>query len=217
MKKLIFSVVFLLSSLSLYSQEYKPGDHELFLMPTAYTMPQGTSYITNYELFLLNYSYAITSSTHIGIFSMFPITDRFINTITLGVKQHYFNYKSIQMAAYASFTPENGGYSLGNTISIGRPENGFNISLAYVDFEDGPDSEMVYMLGYRYDTSENISLIMEYTNAKSSMDNNFRGLLSAGIRIRSTNMSIELAGMRPLESTGDLLLWPLLKGTYYFR
>ena len=42
-------------------------------------------------------------------------------------------------------------------------------------------------------------------------------MISIGLRIRSTNMSWEIAGMRPLNYTGELLFIPLLKVGYYFN
>jgi hypothetical protein len=84
----------------LNAQDYKVGDHELLIMPTAYTMEAGDSYLTNYELFFLNYTYAVTSSTHLGIFTLFPITSEFLKTITFGLKQKYIDGDFINAALW---------------------------------------------------------------------------------------------------------------------
>ncbi len=53
-------ILFFLFSVPLVSfpqtSGFGAGDHELMLQPTAYTMPAGTSYLTDYELFFLNYT-----------------------------------------------------------------------------------------------------------------------------------------------------------------
>lgn len=210
-------IIFCIPALLHAQNEYRSGDHELLLMPTAYTMPAGQSYFSSYELFFLNYTAAITGSTHIGLFSIFPITTKFYETCTLGIKQNYFKGESFQAAAYATLTPKNTIYIVGNVVSMGRRNNGFHLSLAYAGAKGESSKAWIYMVGYRIDPSERSSLICEYTNfGNSSGSSNFNGLLTFGLRMRSTSISWEIAALRPLESTGNLLFLPLLKATYYF-
>ena len=61
MKRILIFVVILLLTNGLFGREYKVGDHELCIMPTAYTMPAGNSYFTDYELFFLNFTFAPTN------------------------------------------------------------------------------------------------------------------------------------------------------------
>jgi len=68
MKKIIFFAVILLLTNGLFGREYQVGDHELFAMPTAYTMPAGNTYFTDYELVFLNFTFAPTNRTHAGFF-----------------------------------------------------------------------------------------------------------------------------------------------------
>lgn len=218
MKTTIFFFILLGFIANIPAQEFKPGDHELMLMPTAYTMPAGNSYFTDYEVVLLNYCYAPGSSTHLGIFTLFPITTDFLESVTLGIKQNVFRSENFSTSFYSSYTPKSGIFSFGNVISIGKPSKSVHASLAYFKGENSNDEQWVIMLGGRIDPSENVSLIAEYTNIKnSSWSNDFNGLVTFGVRLRSTNMSWELCGMRPLEDAGDLIMIPLLKATYYFQ
>lgn len=215
----LFILLFLLLSLisNIYSQDYLPGDNELLLMPTAYTMPVKNSYFSNYEIFLLNYSYAITSTTHLGVFSLFPVTTRFYETLSFGIKQKFLTYESLQSAFYGTYTPKSSSFSIGNVLSIGKPSKSLHASIAYIKYTEESDADLIYMLGVRLDASEKVSFLIEYENANSGIKNEFSGLISIGVRIRSTNMSWEIAGIRPLASTGDLLFIPLLKVGYYFN
>jgi len=214
--KFIVAAVMLLS-LRLYSQDYFPGDNELLLMPTAYTMPQRNSYFSDYELMLLNYSYAVTSSTHLSVFSFFPVTTQFYESITFGFKQKIITYKSLQSALYGTFTPKGSIFSVGDVVSIGEVHHSVHGSLAYMKLVEDAKPFWIFMLGYRIDPSEKSSIMLEYELVTSSYESGSAGMITIGFRIRSANMSWELAGMRPLQYSGDLLFMPLLKAGYYFN
>ena len=207
----------LFMAVNIPAQNFLPADHELLLMPTAYTMPEKNSYFSDYELMLLNYSYAVTSSTHLSAFSIFPITTQFYESFSVGFKQKLFTYNSIQTAMYGTYTPKGSTFSIGQVLSVGVPNKSFHCSLAYVKFVEAGKPLWIVMAGLRMDTSENTSLLFEYENATAAYEEGMSGIISVGLRIRSTNMSWEIAGMRPLEDTGDLLFIPLLKVGYYFN
>lgn len=86
MKNTLFLTLIFISSLFPQFSHYQAGDHELAIIPTAYTMEKGQSYITDYELWFLNYSYAISNQTHISAFSLFPISSDFIESVSIGLK-----------------------------------------------------------------------------------------------------------------------------------
>ena len=209
---IIFSALLLTG---LYAQEYQPGDHELLIMPTAYTMEKGQSYFSDYELVFLNYSYAVSSGTHLAVFTLFPVTADFLETLTFGAKQKYINGEDVKAAVWVTFTPKVSGLTIGSVFSFGKPSNGFHLGIGTASsFEEKTEEwPLVIMAGYRVDISGTLSLLAEYTNAKAAIDEGFNGLLSIGLRFRGETMSWELGGIRPLETTGDLLFLPLLKAT----
>ncbi len=208
--------LFIILPIFIYPQKYLPGDNELLLMPTAYTMPVTNSYFSDYEVFLLNYSYAVSPTTHLSVFSLFPMTTQVYEIFTLGIKQHIITYESVESAIYGAYTPKSSSYAIGDVVSIGKPNKSFHFSLAYVKYSDESDADWIYMLGFKIDPSEKTALLIEYENANSLIHKDFYGLLNFGIRIRSTNMSWEIAGVRPIGSTGNLLFFPFIKVGYYF-
>ncbi len=214
-KKILLLIVLLTTSL--YPQKYLASDNELLLMPTAYTMPTDNSYFSDYELLLLNYSYAVTPTTHISVFSLFPITPLFYETLTLGFKQKIISFEQVQTSLFGSYTPQSTSYSIGDVISLGQPSKSFHLSLAYIKYSEESDADWIYMFGFRIDPSEKTSLLIEYENTNSLIHKDYNGLISIGIRIRSTNMSWDLAGLRPLHDTGNLIFMPLIKVGYYFH
>jgi hypothetical protein len=209
----------LMVPLVIWAQEYRVGDHELIFMPTAYTMEKGSSYFSDYELFFLNFTYAPTSTTHVGLFTLFPVTSEFLETTTLGLKQNLMRGPSVADAVWATYTPKGAGFTIGNVVSIGKASNGLHLGISEVTDlnEEDADWFTVYLVGYRYDLSRKTSLLLEYMNAQVLMDEvDFNGLISIGFRFHSESLSWEIGGFRPLEETGDFFLFPIIKGTFMF-
>ena len=153
-------LLFLALTLAAPARAWQPGDHELLTMPTAWTMDQGSSYFTDYELFFLNYSYGVTPRTHVGVFTMFPIVSEFINTVSLGVKQNWLDGEKVDGALWGTYTPDGGMFTLGNVFSIGEPSKSLHVgACAVMGLNDSNNhTEWVGMVGYRGDLSEKGSL-----------------------------------------------------------
>ncbi len=195
-------------------ENYEVSDHDLLLMPTAYTMEKGDSYFSDYELFFLNYTFAPSNSTHISVFTLFPITSDFIETISFGMKQNFYRSENLQSAVWASYTPKASLLFAGNTVSFGKKSNSFHIGTGVVANFDIDDAwASLILLGYRHDFSKRTSFLLEYSTGGDKTDIEASGLVSIGFRFKYKYISWEIAGMRPLESSGDLLFLPLLKGT----
>jgi len=58
------------------------------------------------------------------------------------------------------------------------------------------------------------SFMVEYANYSTDVEANFGGFVSLGFRFRTHNVTWDLSGIRPLESTGGFLFFPLLKATF---
>lgn len=201
------------------ARRYQVGDHELLIMPTAYTMEKGQSYFSDYELFFINYAYAPTNTTHLSAFTLFPITSEFTETFTLGIKQKYLDLENFKAALWGSYTPKPDLVTIGTVFSIGSGPDGLHLAISTANSLDRDDEnadqwEWIYMVGYRADVSTKIALIAEYTNFSSAVEEDFNGLISLGVRFRGESNTWDLAGVRPLESTGDFILFPLLKATF---
>ena len=218
MKRVIIFVIILLSANGLFGREYKVGDHELCLMPTAYTMPAGSTYFTDYELFFLNFTFAPTNRTHVGLFTLFPITTDFLQTFSIGAKQNYFKKKNFESAAWLSYTPEIEGISIGNVVSIAGKEGvSLHLGIAAISGFDTNKWEYLYMAGGKLEKSEVTSIMVEYENSGSLIEDDFSGLMLIGFRFQGKRIAWDIAGFRPIsEDTGPLLFLPLLKATVYF-
>lgn len=220
----IVALFSILGCFNFYAQDwqYRTGDHELLAMPTAYTLPAGTGYFTDYEAFLLNFAYAPLNRTHIGLFTMFPVSSDFINTLTIGVKQNFFKSKIFQSAVYGTLTPKESMYILGAVFSLGKPTFGFHLAISYAGDYGGEKVEgsFLFSAGARYDFKENFAGIVEYHSPNNSsvieMLSEYSMIL-LGLRFHFEYTSWEIGGFRPTSFDNDIVLYPYLKGTYYFH
>jgi len=105
------------------SPEYRGGDHELLIAPTAYTMPKGYVYLTNYELFFLNAGFAATSRTHVSAFVLFPMVPEFLRTFFIGMKQNYWYSSTFASAIWGVYNFDLGILAVGNAFSIGTMQS----------------------------------------------------------------------------------------------
>ena len=217
MKRVIIFVIILLLANGLFGREYQVGDHELCLMPTAYTMPAGSTYFTDYELFFLNFTFAPTNRTHVGFFTLFPVTTDFLQTFSVGAKQNYYKTKNFESAAWFAFTPEIEGISIGNVVSLNKKKSSLHLGISAIKGFDAKKWEYLYMAGGMLDISERTALIAEYGTSNSLIEEEFSGLMLLGIRFKGERVAWDIAGVRPLsEDTGDLLFLPFIKATVYF-
>jgi hypothetical protein len=212
------TLALLLAAGSALAGEYRIGDHELLTMPTAWTMEQGQSYFTDYELVFLNYSYGVTDRTHLGLFSLFPITSEAFRSLTVGVKQNVLRGEQLQAALWSTWSPDFGGFTLGSVFSLGRPEHSLHLGASMVlGLEGGMDhEEFVFMVGGRHDLKPRLALLAEYYTSSSMLDDDYSGLVALGMRWRNEQLAVDFGGVRPLSDLGDLLFIPYLKATIQF-
>lgn len=196
---------------------YKVGDHELLMMPTAYTMPKGASYFTDYEILLLNYTHAITGRTHVGLFSLFPIIPQFVETFTFGLKQNYLRTNSLQLAAWIAYANRIEGVAFGNVMSINANRLRFHVNVGNGLTADSDGSLIMYNIGVEHRASDKLSFLAEYSNFSTLEETKTDGFLSAGFRLSWEKISWDLAGVKMLGvETGNLLYLPYSKVTFYF-
>lgn len=195
---------------------YRPGDHELLIMPTAYTMEKGKMYFSDYELFFLNYTAAVTPSTHIGIFTLFPIVGEFIETVSLGAKQRWLNYEKVKSAVWATYMIKEAEYMFGNVFSVGSPRKGFH--LGFAGSSASSKTRFIYLFGGNIDVGKSGSLMLEFSNFNHLSNGDFLGFVTFGFRFRGKKIAWDFGAIRPLveRANDDFLFFPLLKATVLF-
>ncbi len=202
------------------SPEYRGGDHELLIAPTAYTMPKGWIYLTNYELFFLNAGFAATDRTHVSAFVLFPMIPEFLRTLSIGMKQNYWYSPSFASALWGAYNFELGILAVGNAFSVGtmRSNATFN-AILIADLKESPGAGWGFSLGGAVALSSSVKLLGEYWFSGETLRGTSSGeILALGIRFYGKQFCIDLGGIRPVGVTGedssDLIAFPYLKGTY---
>jgi len=200
------------------SSSYEPGDQSLIFLPTAYTMPKKTYSFTNYELVFAQLAYAPTDNSHVSAFSMIPFFKEAIKSFSLGAKVKYYSNAKVSSALWTSYTPDARLFTLGNVVSFGKPSQSLHIGAAYVYSENNDNPSGVVFWGLRHDLSRKVSFLFEYANLLEKMEDDFNGLISFGLRVRSGSVAWEFGGMRPLVSDigDDFFFFPVLKATVEF-
>ncbi|TNE72832.1 hypothetical protein EP331_06085 [bacterium] len=226
---LILSIV-LISQQAMLAQEkqdstnYLPGDNELIIMPSARVMPKGSMYFSAYQIVLMNFGYSITNTTQIGVLSVFPINaDLISDTFTLGIKQQIWKRDEKYFISISSFMnpgTDLAGFSVqsSNLFQDAKMQVHLNVGWLF-DYTNTSNNAMLNGLGIQYNFSKKTAFIGEVLSASNSSLNLKESIefMTVGIRWRSDYIMFEVAGFRPLEAgTGDLILWPLLKGMVLF-
>ena len=224
MSRIIPASVILSVLISTQVYGYEPGDHDLFIMPTAYTMPQGKSYLTDYEVLFLNYTYAPTNSLHIGVFSFIP---PFFGYLTLGAKQRLFRNRFVAGAVWVSHTPwipriyDDGTSSVtiaGGVASFGTSAiSGHLAPLVVPNFKNPDLTGYLCMAGAKLDLKQDlISQKVEFLGECLIPLND----LDYESTVFYYNLGLRVSGKVAAFDGGVMLsegnIIPLIKGTYYF-
>lgn len=198
---------------------FQAADQALFVMPTAYTMPKGSSAITDFELLILQYTYAPTNNLHLSAGMVFPIVLDLFRTITLGAKFNYLRKDKIQCAFYGSVTPDPDMRiaNIGHVLSIGDPRGSVHIAVnkPFGSYEDILEGGFVASLGGIVDFSKRVAGLGEvylYSSARQPAQ-----VFGLGLRFKGKNISWDLGGIRPFGiDAGDFIAVPFIKATFIF-
>lgn len=235
--KLLFLAAFLIASTCYaYAQEadsvisesdryeYKTGDHELFIMPTAHTMPARRSYLGNYELALFNYTLAIGPSTHLGIYAL-PLPPLFEFkggvAITLLAKHSYYNSKTFSGAAWGMINVNGAFTVVGNTFSYELDDISLHGGFGYVIFtksSGSPGSHGIFLLGAKTKIAGWLHGIVEYSNTPGqiyNIDKKFTGFGMAGLRYRDRHFALDIAAAKFFADENNDV-FPVIKAVVYF-
>ncbi|MGC9362307.1 MAG: hypothetical protein ACP5F3_05195, partial [Candidatus Syntrophosphaera sp.] len=171
--------------------QFLSADQALFVMPTAYTMPRGSSAFTSFELLIIQYTYAPTDRLHISAGTVFPITFDLLRSFTLGGKINYLRKDVIQAAFYGSYTPdvEVRIANIGHVLSIGDPHQSlhFSVSKPFGEYEDILEEGFVFGLGGIADLSKRVSGIGEFY--LYSGEGYTEQVLALGLRFKGAKIS----------------------------
>ncbi|HOC95814.1 MAG TPA: hypothetical protein PK802_04155 [Candidatus Cloacimonadota bacterium] len=238
MKKLasLCALLCALSFLGAADGEFYAANQSVFVIPTAYMMPKGSSSFTDYELVILQFSFAPSNRLHLSAGMGFPYNVEMAKTITAGAKFNYFQAPSMESAAWGTFTPIEEVYTLGNVVSFGNNSGngGGSLHLAGMLYGDMDKPDYLWaVLGtggiVRISNRVNGMVDMIFpplrvkdrsddTDSEYDDESDNYGVFIAGVRIKGKMLSVDLGGMRFVGDGdhGDILLMPFVKASIMF-
>ncbi len=222
--KRLFLLLMIITSMGLCAQTqdekipFHPADQSLFVMPTAFTMPQGMHAITDVEVAIIQYSYAITNRTHLSAGTIFPINTEALESFSLGFKQNFVKLNSIESAFWGSYTIVHQVLSVGSVISLSKNNYSLHLGTGYIHSRKDDVDNLITMIGGKADVSKRVSLIAELDSYFELDSSESETALFMGVRLKGKNISWDLGGIRPVKdlSDSDLILIPFLKATFMF-
>jgi hypothetical protein len=228
-KALILAGLLLALTAFIYAEDdtqFLAADQTLMIMPTAYTMPKRTSAFTNFELFLLQYTYAYNDRIHLSAAMVFPVVKDAVKTFTLGTKINYLRMDKFQSAVWLSYNQDSKILSVGNVNSYGTPALSAHVSAGIITrsvnnggiLEYEAEDDLIHVgFGLMNSLSKRASLITELHLGRDSDFSDTEGLLLVGLRFKGKTLSWDLGGFRPVsEDMGDLIALPFVKATILF-
>ena len=201
-------------------EQFKAADQSLLLIPTAYTMPQGKSTFTDYELIIVQYAYGLTPRTHISIGMPFPVAKEMFDYSALGVKQNYLKADKLQAAAIVSYNPHFHTGFFGSAFSYGNPKTSLHADIFWsTEFARLQTSLQEYLicLGCITALSPRVSLMTEIISYSELLKESANGIWTIGVRVKGDRVSWDIGGIRLLQDNPQsLILIPLLKVSVLF-
>lgn len=226
---LALGILICLGTLNAVEGDFYAGTQSVFVLPTAYTMPKGSSSLTDYEVVFLQYAYAASDRVHLSAAMVFPFNTDMVKTFSLGGKVNYFRGKDVESAFWASFTPDAKVVTAGNVLSVGNEKANLHIvglmSGVFGEEEILGDFGLGGIVRFSNRVNGMVDLIFTPFTIAGGGDSDFLDLGDSindagvifGIRFKGQQVSWDLGAMRIIgEDMGELIALPFLKATFLF-
>ncbi|GAB4173504.1 MAG: hypothetical protein Kow00108_08310 [Calditrichia bacterium] len=221
-KKFLFVFIMLMAFQLLAQERQQCKEHDLLLMPTAFTMERGRHYFTSYNIILANYSYALTNRVHIAMLGMLPVIKNSTRVASVGIKYNLLNSDKGGVALYGTYFPDDSHFTIGGIYShqFSNKLSG-HISIGYFAGNPDPPNGTSVMIGIKHEINKKSAFIVEYLHVPMMRDPeeysdepwDLDDNIVIGYRIRGKGYSLEIG---PLINLPWLIPIPVLKATLYF-
>ena len=199
-----------------------PDYNSIMFCPTPATLPAGSGYFRDFELFILNFGYAVTDELNLSVATLFPISTTWLGG-AFGAKYMLLDREEhpLGLALSGGITllrDEDAFGAIGVIAGVGDRRSSVNLNLNWSWGTEG-DANAAFLLAADFTTTRRSKAFVEYGNGTSLWENSddFRGFLNAGIRFYGDNLSFSMSGFRPLQDNFDgLLAWPMIMFSKHF-
>ncbi|MBT3316705.1 hypothetical protein HN388_01860 [bacterium] len=180
-----------------------PDINSIMFCPTPQTLPAGSSYFRDVELFFLNYGYSVSDDTNISIGTHFPITGE-LSFVSAGFKHRIFDRDEYRfgLALFANGTfYDDGSFGVVGLIAgNGNNDRSLNLSLSQ-GYNEHSSSGIIVMFGGDTRIGDKSKFIAEYFNTAAFMDFNddFYGFMNIGVKWFGEDMAVSLTALTPMQ------------------
>jgi hypothetical protein len=198
----------------------------VILVPTAETNPEGSFYVSSYEILLLQVGYAVSDTTQISITSAPPIAEG-TAPFDLSVKTVLLREPSVQAAFFGSASGVVGSELAGfigrggGSVTLCHPayECRHRVTVASSVFLAGPASLLLSGVGASFRVNRMFTLLAELDSAVPLGEpvGEFNGVLGGfGARFSDPNWGVDLCLMRSGTAGALSPFFPFLALTYRY-
>lgn len=199
-----------------------PDFNSVLLCPTPATLPKGDNYFRSFEVYIVNFGWAPTSSTNLSFMTHFPIAS-FMDFGSVGLKQRLIDREEhvLGMALAASYTffpaiESNLDFLTGSLIlGVGDRERSLNV-VVNQSYSKDEDPFTYFMIGADMRIGSRAKFLVEYMSSSDFVDDDFDGLVNLGFRLYGDRWSFSFTGIRPLEATDNFIMFPMVQFSFHF-
>ncbi len=196
-----------------------PDRNTLMFCPTPETLPRGSHYFRDFELFFLNFGTAVNDDVNISVGTIFPVSAD-VALLSLGAKVRLLdrNEAPMGLAATGSWTlTEDVKFGhVGVVAGVGDARRSFNVAVNHAFDADG-GTEMILLAGVDSQVSRSAKFFAEFMSSSAIIDSDdIDGFLNIGFRLFGDTHSFSLAGFRPLVDSGSFIAWPMVMYSRHF-
>jgi hypothetical protein len=199
-----------------------PQADRVVLLPTAYTHPKGTFFVSDYEVVLLQVGYALTDDTQVALTTVPPLGAERVAFLDLTLKRALVRSGLVRASALGSVSgvvaKELGGVFIGRVGGVAqlcleaRCDSSFSISsnltlAGLVLMANGVGG--VFRLGRTVSLLAELDTLLPLGREGGQYNG---GLLGGGVRFHWTSWGLDLSLLRVLRRHADVL--PFLALTY---
>lgn len=193
-----------------------PDQNSIMFCPTPATLPRGTAYFRDFELFVLNFGFGVTDALDLSLGTLFPFSGDVL-MLSGGAKLRLLDRESspLGLALTGSYTKleETHFGAFGAVAGVGDAQRSLNLAVNLAYDDDG-DTEAIFIVGGDWQGGRHTKIFAEFFSSSTLLqdeDDDLEGFINIGLRLFGEAHSFSLSGFRPLTaSSGSFIAFPMI-------
>lgn len=201
-----------------YEGDPDPDTNTIFFTPTPETLGDG-GYFRNFLLFFLNTGFALHEDLDLSVGTIFPVASD-LASISAGLKWRVLSRAEhpvgVALVVNGTIIDDYRSGTFGAVAGIGDEDRSLNVAVGRYAEHEGGEASTVVLAGADVRVGPRMKFLIEYGTSSDVIDSDVDGLINVGFRWFGDRMSFTLTGFRPLEDTGDFVVFPFTMFSLHF-